>query len=231
MRRHKPSLNAKKIEHFNNEPGDHGTMGKIERFNRTIKQRLVTISPKRITQKMIGDVIANYNSTFHMSGITPNEAKAKVMEADLSHNQAEADKVENEFEIGLNVLHRLKKKTFDKEAAHWSKDIHTVVGIDGYRVEIRSKNGHTLCKAPNELKIVKADTTDATINRGDILEAERILEHKKMKNGKYKDIIRWMGNEPDSWEPQANLRLINNNRRITLEHKYFTTSVGEHGAV
>lgn len=27
------------IEHFNNEAGDHHTMGKIERFNRTLKQR------------------------------------------------------------------------------------------------------------------------------------------------------------------------------------------------
>ncbi|KAJ8572057.1 hypothetical protein ON010_g4773 [Phytophthora cinnamomi] len=118
--------------------------------------------------------------------MTPNEAKGKVMAADLSHNQAEADKVENEFEVGSNVLYRLKKKTFDKEAAHWSKAIYTVIGIDGYRVDIRSNNGRTLYKAPNDLKIVKADTTDATINRGDILEAEKILEHKKMKNGKYK---------------------------------------------
>ncbi|GMF20225.1 unnamed protein product [Phytophthora lilii] len=29
---------AKKIEHYNNEPGDHGTIGKIERFNRTLSR-------------------------------------------------------------------------------------------------------------------------------------------------------------------------------------------------
>ncbi|GMF66391.1 unnamed protein product [Phytophthora lilii] len=58
---------TKKIEHYNNEPGDHGTMGKIERFNRTLKQRLTKMSPKRITQKLITDVIENYNSTFHRS--------------------------------------------------------------------------------------------------------------------------------------------------------------------
>ncbi|GMF24552.1 unnamed protein product [Phytophthora lilii] len=167
---------TKKIEHYNNEPGDHGTMGKIERFNRTLKQRLTKMSPKRITQKLITDVIENYNSTFHCSiKMNPNEAKGKVIGSELEHNQGEAERVENEFEVGALVLYRLKKQTFDKEAARWSKGVYTIVGIDGYRVQIRSKNGHTLYKAPNDLKMVKTETTYATINRGDILEAEKIL--------------------------------------------------------
>ncbi|GMF43432.1 unnamed protein product [Phytophthora lilii] len=48
---------SKKIEHYNNDPGDHGTMGRTERFNRTLKQKLTKMSPKRITQKLIADVI------------------------------------------------------------------------------------------------------------------------------------------------------------------------------
>ncbi|GMF09433.1 unnamed protein product [Phytophthora lilii] len=104
---------ANKIEHYNNEPGDHGTMGKIERFNRTLKQRLTKMSPKRITHKLISDVITNYNTTTHRSiGMTHNEAKGKVIEAELNHNQVEADKIDNELEVGTNVLNRLKKKTF-----------------------------------------------------------------------------------------------------------------------
>ncbi|GMF38193.1 unnamed protein product [Phytophthora lilii] len=122
----KHSTNPSKIEHYNNDPGDHGTMGKIERFNRTLKQRLTKMSPKRITQKLIADVIENYNSTFHRSiGMTPNKAKGKVMDADLSHNQVEADRIEKEFQIGSSVLYRLMKQTFDKEAARWSKAVYT----------------------------------------------------------------------------------------------------------
>ncbi|GMF31841.1 unnamed protein product [Phytophthora lilii] len=113
-------LKSKKIEHFNNEPGDHGTMGKIERFNRTVKQRLTKMSPKRITQKLV------------------------------THNQAEAEKMENEPDLGRNVRYRFKKLTIDKEAARWSKAVYAIVGMDGYRVEIRSKNGHTLYKSPND---------------------------------------------------------------------------------
>ncbi|CEG41885.1 integrase core domain containing protein [Plasmopara halstedii] len=226
---------SNKIEHYNNEPGDHGTMGKIERFNRTLKQRLTKMPPKMITQKLITDVIENYNTTFHRSiKMTPNEAKGKVMDADLSHNQAEADRIEKEFEVGENVLYRLKKQTFDKESARWSKAVYSIVGIDGYRVQIRSKNGHTLYKAPNDLKMVTKETTDATINRGDILEAEKILNHKKIRSGrpivgvkpapKYKYLVRWLGNEPDSWEPFLNLRLVNKNRQSTLEKEYWATA-------
>ncbi|GMF40609.1 unnamed protein product [Phytophthora lilii] len=174
---------SKNIEHYNNAPGDHGTMGKIERFNRTLKQRLTKNVSQRITQKLIADVFENYNSTFHRSiGMTPNEAKGKVMDADLSHNQVEADKIMKEFEIGSSVLYRLTKQTFDKEASRWSKSVYKIVGIDGYGVQIRSKNGHTLYNAPNDLKFVKTETTDVTINRGDILEAEKILEHKNMRS-------------------------------------------------
>ncbi|GMF20491.1 unnamed protein product [Phytophthora lilii] len=83
------------------------------------------------------------------------------------------------------------------------------------------KNGHTLYKAPNDLKKVKTETTDATINQGDILEAEKILEHKNIRSGKYKYLVRWLANEPDSWGPQDNLRLVNKNRRSTLEQEYW----------
>ncbi|GMF18588.1 unnamed protein product [Phytophthora lilii] len=190
---------AEKIKHYNNEPGDHGTMEKIERFNRTLKQRLTKMSPKRITQKLISDVITNYNTTTHRSiGMTPNEAKGKVIGAELNHYQAEANKIDNELEISTNVLYRLKKRTFDKEAARWSKAVYSIVGMDGYRVQIKSKHGHTLYKAPNDLKMVQSATTEATINRGDILEAEKILDHKKLRAGKYRYLVQWVGNEPDS---------------------------------
>ncbi|GMF64759.1 unnamed protein product [Phytophthora lilii] len=82
---------SKKTELYNNEPGDHGTLGKIERFNRTLKQRLTKMPPKRITHQLIADLIENYNSTFHRSiGMTPNDAKGKVMDADLRHISGES---------------------------------------------------------------------------------------------------------------------------------------------
>ncbi|CEG37364.1 Chromo domain/shadow [Plasmopara halstedii] len=173
--------------------------------------------------------------------MTPNEAKGKVIEAELNHNQVEADKIDNELEFGTNVLYRQKKKTSDKKAARWSKAVYSIVGMDGYRVQIKSKNGHTLYKALNDLKTVQSETTNATINRGDIHEAEKIVAHKKMRNGrpavggpggvkpalKYRYLVQWVGNEPDSWELQDNLRLVNKSRRSTLEKEYWNAQKNE----
>jgi len=215
-------LKSKKITHFNNEPGDHATMGKIERFNRTIKMRLIRMQ-QPITENLVKSVIKNYNNTWHSSiKSTPNQSKGQVMTDDLTHNREVMERVENELSIGASVLYRLDKGTFDKENARWSKTIYEIIGLDGYRVQIRSKNGHTLYKSPNDIKRFEAKTTDATINRGDILEAERIIDHKKMRNGKYKYLVEWTGDEPESWEPQDNLRLINKNLRSTLEKEYWT---------
>ncbi|GMF50413.1 unnamed protein product [Phytophthora fragariaefolia] len=101
---------------------------------------------------LIADVIENYNNTFHSSiGMTPNQAKGQVIDADLTHNQVEADLTQKEFEFGSNVLYRLNMQAFDKEAA-WSKAVCTIVGTDGYRVQIRSKNGHPLQSAKRSQK-------------------------------------------------------------------------------
>ncbi|GMF30019.1 unnamed protein product [Phytophthora lilii] len=45
-------VTGKTIDHYNNEPGDHGTMGKIKRFNRTLKQRLTKCLPRRLHKSL-----------------------------------------------------------------------------------------------------------------------------------------------------------------------------------
>jgi hypothetical protein len=212
----------KKIEHYNNEPGDHATMGKIERFNRTLKQRLVRMPNKRVSQVLLNDVISNYNNTTHRSiGMTPNEAKGKVIESELKHNQETTDAVENRFVIGDSVRVKLKPKTFGKESVKWGKIVYEIIGIDGYKIQIRSKNNHTLYKQVNELKVVKADATDAPLDDNQIWEAERILDHKQLKNGKNKYLVKWVGYDKPTWESQDNMRLINKNKISPIEQIYF----------
>lgn len=90
-------------------------------------------------------------------------------------------------------------------------------------MRIRSKNNHILYKPVNDLKIVKASITEAPINN-QIWEVEKIVEHKKLKNGKYKYLVKWVGyNDSDNtWEPQNNLRLINKSEMSTLKKKYWS---------
>ncbi|GMF34548.1 unnamed protein product [Phytophthora lilii] len=222
MNRHAQAyFKRKSITHYNNEPGDHGTMGKIERFNRTLKSRLMKIK-QPLTNKLLSDVIDNYNNTMHTSiKMTPNEASGQIIESELSHNNKAMDNLENRLEIGESVLYRLKKKQFEKESARWSKAIYEVVGIDGYRVQIRSKNGHTLYKSPNDIKLVNDTPTDAKLEKNQVFEAEKILDHKRTRTGKYKYLIKWVGHGDPTWEIQDNLQLVNKSKRSTLEVEYW----------
>jgi transposase InsO family protein len=212
----------KGIEHYNNEAGDHYTMGKIERFNRTIKQRLMQIPNREdLTPKLLKAVIDNYNTSEHRSiGMTPKEAKGHVAANENDHNQEVMQKLNNELDIGASVLYRLQKGTFDKEDARWSKAVYEIVDIDGYKVQIRSKNGKRLYKRPNDLKIVNAKVTNAADNRGDLFDIKAILKHKIEKKRRYY-LIQWEDFDKPMWEPQSNLRLINKKRMSEPEKKYF----------
>ncbi|GMF13931.1 unnamed protein product [Phytophthora lilii] len=147
--------------------------------------------------------------------------KGKVMEGDLDHNCQLMERLENELPIGATVLYRLDKGAFDKEKVRLSKTVYEIVGIDGYRVQIRSKNRHTLYKAPNDIKLFKSKATDAKVGKNQVFEAEELLDHKKIKNGKLKNLVKWIGYNDPTWEPQDNLRLINKSKRSTLENEYW----------
>jgi transposase InsO family protein len=212
----------KGIEHYNNEAGDHSTMGKIERFNRTIKQRLMQIPNREdLTPKLLKAIIDNYNTSEHRSiGMTPKEAKGHVATSENEHNQEVMQKLNNELDIGASVLYRLQKGAFDKEDARWSKAVYEIVDIDGYKVQIRSKNGKRLYKRPNDLKIVNAKITNAVANKGDLFDIKEILKHRKVE-GKHVYLIQWEDFDKPTWEPQDNLRLVNKNRMSGPEKKYF----------
>ncbi|TYZ62655.1 hypothetical protein PybrP1_006712 [[Pythium] brassicae (nom. inval.)] len=152
---------SKGITHYNNEPGDHGTMGKIERFNRTLKERLQRLN-RKITQKLLSDTIENYNDTLHTSiGATPNEMRGKVIQSELDHNKQLKNKVESDFEIGQSALLRLPKKQFQKGQREWSQTVYKIIGFDGYKIELETKDKKVVYGRPDDLKPTKAKQTVA----------------------------------------------------------------------
>jgi hypothetical protein len=211
------------IEHYNNEKGDHSTLGKIDRFIRTIKQRLIKLPPStKISQKLLNDIIENYNNTYHSTiKSTPNDQKGNVIQSEIDHNHKVLDNVSQSINPGDSVRYKLQAKTFSKEGAKYSKAVYEIIGIDGYRVHIKSKNGHTLYKPVNDLKVVDAEvSSDVPFQNNDIYQAVKILSHEKLKNGKYKYLILW-DDGSQTKEPQKNLRLVNKNKMSQLELNYF----------
>ena len=209
------------IEHYNSEAGDHTTLGKIDRFIRTIKQRLMKIPSARITQKLLDEIIDNYNNTEHSAiNSTPNESNGRVMHSEIAHNVELLGRVSDKLRPGDSVRYKLKSTTFGKEGAKYSDTVYTIIGIDGYKVHIQSKNNHVLYKPVNDIKVVNAPVSDAPVERNGIYEVHRILSHEKLKNGKFKYLVEWKDGD-QTIENQSNLRLINKNKRSVLEQNYF----------
>ncbi|TYZ57450.1 hypothetical protein PybrP1_010838 [[Pythium] brassicae (nom. inval.)] len=224
----------KNITHYNNEAGDHTTMGKIERFNRTLKERLLRLN-RKTTQKLLSDTIENYNNTYHTSiNATPNEMRGEVIHEELNHNKELQNKVESDFTVGETVLLRLPKKQFQKGAREWSQTVYKIAGFDGYKIDLKTSDNKVKYAKTNDLKRTKAKQTKAISERRgpsgpsgatdtNTWEAERILQHKTLKNGKNKYLVKWKSHDELTWEPQNNLRLINKNKQSLLEEIYFDT--------
>lgn len=161
------------VEYFNNEAGDHNKMSKIERFNRTIKQRLIRMEHK-LTLKLLADVIHNYNTTENSAiGQSPEEAEGTVDRDALDHNEEAMNSLDDKLTIGDSVRYRLTKGTFAKEGARWRKDVYRYEGLDGYKADIRSKNGHIKYVPLNDLKVVNAKATNAEIAPQEVMEIDK----------------------------------------------------------
>ena len=81
--------------------------------------------------------------------------------------------------------------------------MYEVIGLDRLKIRIRSMNNHVLYKPVNDLKIVQATATNAPIENNAVFEVEKILDHKKQRNGKTKYLVKWKGYDVsgNTWEP------------------------------
>jgi hypothetical protein len=104
--------------------------------------------------------------------------------------------------------------------------VYRYEGLDGYKADIRSKNGHVKFVPVNDLKVVSAKLTDAEIAPREVMEVEKILDHRTSK-WKYRYLVKWTHLKEPSWEPQANLRLINKNQMSIAEKVYWTNIAAE----
>jgi transposase InsO family protein len=217
-------LTRENIHHYAGEPGDHTLLGKIDRFIRTIKARLTKINPKRLTQQLLNEVIVGYNTSYHTAlKATPDEMKGQVIYDEVEHNQRIAKRVVEGIPPGSTVRYRLKPKTsFAKEGAKYSRAVYKVIGLDGLKMHIQSKNGHALYKAVNDIKLVEAAQTEAIDDTKGIHEAIKILDHKKLKNGRLRFLVQWADGD-QTWEPQGNLRVFHKNKPSQLELNYIAS--------
>lgn len=151
------------IEYHKVQAGDKHITGKVERFNRTIKERLnkyMTHRESPMWFDVLDDVIENYNNTVHSSiGQTPNSVSPEDEERIIKEEMLKTRAIINsrdKIKEGDTVRVPLKKKIFDKGEPRYSTTTHTVTEINstGNAVKVSGKSNTYKYE---ELQKVKSD--------------------------------------------------------------------------
>ena len=116
------------------EVGDHKKLGVIDRFVRTLREKINKYLVMHNTTKYINvlpSIIHSYNNSYH-SGIkhTPSEVQDTDEEiiklTNRKYNKAKEE--ETIFNIGDNVRYIINRKAFEKHTLpKWSKSIHSII--------------------------------------------------------------------------------------------------------
>ena len=125
------------IDYYTVQAGDKNKVGKIERFNRTIKERLnkyFTHREKPVWYDVLDEVIDNYNDTIHSSiGQTPNSVNAKDEQRIINEEMMKTQAILNTrtgLQVGDYVRIPLKNKLFDKGEPKFSNAVYIVQEIN-----------------------------------------------------------------------------------------------------
>jgi hypothetical protein len=120
------------ITHITCDAGDKYKVGKIERFNRTIKQRIENhflATNNVIWYDVLESIIQNYNHTYHRA------IKMKPIDVGIEEEQKIVDDalervgeiLESNQTLTSPVRIRLKKEIFDKGSQLWSEKLYDIV--------------------------------------------------------------------------------------------------------
>lgn len=160
----KKLMESNGIKYIQVQAGDKHKMGKVERFNRTIKERLnryFTIIDRPIWYDVIDDIINNYNNTVHSGiGLTPNSVtpqdEEKIINLEMLKTQAilKARHKNNNIIEGSLVRLPIKKKIFDKGEPRFTSTQYVVKEVSNLGNSVRVIGKDTLYKV-EDVQLVK----------------------------------------------------------------------------
>ncbi len=144
----KETAKANNIEMVYSDVGDKTKMGKVERFNKTLRTKIMKYCKafKTLTwQDKLDDFVANYNSSIHSStGYQPNQVTATIADAIRqkdNNRMNQALEFIKKFKAGDKVRIKKIKGTFQKGTDRWSSGIYTIESVERLSLTLKSPKG------------------------------------------------------------------------------------------
>jgi Integrase core domain/Chromo (CHRromatin Organisation MOdifier) domain len=186
----------------------------VERFNRTLKERLwmyMTEENKFRYIDVLPSVVNSYNHTVHTStGFAPAYVgleESRVIRQNLLENQIHNTDSPSKFKIGDQVRISKQKQTFEKGfETNFTDEIFIIVEVtkseDLSLYRIKDRSGEDIKGLFYDQELSKVIENDKGYHR-----ISKILKTRK-KNGKEQYLVRWSGFSSafDSWEDKDNLK-------------------------
>lgn len=178
----KDKAKEKDIEMVYVDAGDKTKVGKIERFNKTLRNKIMTYCKafKTLTwQDKLDDLVANYNSSIHSStGYKPDEVTIPIADAIRKKEENRMFKAMDfvrQFKAGDKVRVKKFKGTFQKGTDRWSSGIYTIESVEKLSLTVKNPKGKIIERVkPYNVKLV-----------GDVQKApekEEIEKHSTKEN-------------------------------------------------
>jgi transposase InsO family protein len=186
--------------------GDHNSLGIIDRFARTIKQRLTKIFLNKKSNNWIDYIdplISKYNNTPHsaIANIKPNEASKPEnipIIAEINHNKRLKNDTVTDLEIGDKVRINIKGQ-FDKGTEpQFSNKVYSVIKVVGQTIYLdngEKKKRYKLLKVDKDAKDIektiikqaKQERKSKLIQKREEIKEDNIIREKRIKkpNSKY----------------------------------------------
>ena len=166
-------FDRKGVRFFTVPAGDKHMVGMIERFNRTIKERLnkyFTHTGKPIWYDVLDDMLENYNNTVHSSiGQSPNSVQTKDESRIIQEAMLKTQAILNsrrQVDEGDYVRVPLKKKLFDKGEPTYSKAVYVVKSVNDTGSEIKVSGRNESFKHEDVLLVSKVvDVDDSEVQK------------------------------------------------------------------
>jgi len=150
------------IQHFRNDPELKRNNSIVERFNRTLREKLQRYFYSHDTSNwmnVITDIVDNYNTTYH-SGI--KAVPDKVWDGKETPNQ---DKALTVYPSGLKIgdkvrMLKFRDNIFDKKSTekNWTKNVYTIVAIEGKSYIVENAKG--VKHSRKDFELLKVDDPD-----------------------------------------------------------------------
>ena len=119
------------------EPGDHHRQGIVERFNKTIRAKMVCYMTAYKTKKylsVLDSLVKNYNTSPHSSlgGYTPSKPDDAKIAKIIAKKEFKASQEQTEFDVGDEVRSLKNRVMFKKHAIpKYSSTVHTITNNVG----------------------------------------------------------------------------------------------------